>query len=337
MKDYFSGALLTGLLLVGCSTPNEESLSQTLRLVDRFPESRSSSFIGNPRDILVESGMIYVPDLASTTIKVYNSDGKLVRSVGRAGRGPGEFSGLFQVGWVNGSLVAEDVLNRRMQFFNTDGSYSGEFAKTRAFVEFTTSDSLIYSFSPNAMNDLDLTSDSLIHVYRADGTHLSSFGSYLSLAEGIPQGLSWPRLTVNQDSLYVLFSYVPTLRVYSQSGALVREIQLNHPDYGSQTSKNTSKEALANPSAPQIGFIFQELKIHDETIYAAVHGSSLRIDTFTLDGTFIRSLTYPKTSKSFTFFGFDIDEDADGSTLIYALIADDEPMVYRFREAERDK
>lgn len=332
MTTKLTGSLLAGLILVGCSTSNKDSISQTLRLVDRFPESRSSSFIGNPRDILVESGMIYVPDLSSTTIKVYNSDGRLVRSIGRSGRGPGEFSGLFQVGWLNGSLVAEDVLNRRMQFFNTDGAYSGEFAKKRAFVEFTTSDSLIFAFSPNAMNDLDLKSDSLIHSFRADGTHLNSFGSYLSMTEGIPQGLSWPRLSVNRDSLYVLFSYVPILRVYASTGALVREIQLNHPDYLSQIVKNTSKEALSNPSAPQIGFIFQDMKIHDGIIYAAVHGSTLRIDTFTLDGTFIRSLTYPSSSDSFTFFGFDIDQDADGSTWIYALIADDEPMVYRFKE-----
>ncbi|HEX6644351.1 MAG TPA: hypothetical protein VF037_06730 [Gemmatimonadales bacterium] len=67
------------------------------------------------------SGAIAVADGRSQIIRVFAPDGRLVRSVGRRGSGSGEFQALAWLGADGDSLLAYDLVTRRITLFGAAG------------------------------------------------------------------------------------------------------------------------------------------------------------------------------------------------------------------------
>src|SRR5688572_29611828 len=54
-------------------------------------------------------GNIYVADSRTFNIRVFDEGGRLLRTIGRKGGGPGEFESLQSIGWLGDSLVTMDA------------------------------------------------------------------------------------------------------------------------------------------------------------------------------------------------------------------------------------
>jgi hypothetical protein len=67
------------------------------------------------------NGGIYVAFPAEHTIRHFASDGRLLRSIGRKGSGPGEFERLAGIGWISDTLWALDRSGRRFTLFSPAG------------------------------------------------------------------------------------------------------------------------------------------------------------------------------------------------------------------------
>ena len=69
-------------------------------------------------------GAIYVADTKDQKIKVFDSDGKFLRLIGKKGQGPGELSmpGGVQI-TLDNELIIEDALNRKLAFFTLEGEF----------------------------------------------------------------------------------------------------------------------------------------------------------------------------------------------------------------------
>jgi len=69
-----------------------------------------------------DSGNIYTLDPKAIKIRVFDQTGKLLRTFGNRGQGPGEFQGPA---WIKimpkGVLVVYDILNRRFTYMSLDG------------------------------------------------------------------------------------------------------------------------------------------------------------------------------------------------------------------------
>ena len=96
------------------------------RLVEegRFSgDEGTPSELGNPQSIAVDGeGRVYVVDRKPATIKVFTADGKLVRSFGREGEGPGE----FRIGFIavrDGHVVLQDPQVARTSVWDTSGTF----------------------------------------------------------------------------------------------------------------------------------------------------------------------------------------------------------------------
>lgn len=69
-------------------------------------------------------GRIHVADIQAGEIRVFDSDGSFVRTMGRSGQGPGEFRNLAGLGWgAEGHLWAVDQGNARYSVFDTTGTF----------------------------------------------------------------------------------------------------------------------------------------------------------------------------------------------------------------------
>lgn len=75
---------------------------------------------GFGREVAVDgNGFVYRADKAERTILVFDQDGKLVKKIGRDGRGPGEFQSIVALGVFEDQLVAFDSNLGRISTFST--------------------------------------------------------------------------------------------------------------------------------------------------------------------------------------------------------------------------
>lgn len=86
-------------------------------------EDGSPEELGQPQSLAVdEAGTVYVVDSKPAAIKVFTPEGRLVRTLGREGEGPGE----FRVGFIaarGGYLVLHDPQLARTSVWDTAGSF----------------------------------------------------------------------------------------------------------------------------------------------------------------------------------------------------------------------
>jgi len=92
-------------------------------------EGDEKYMLNEPQDVQVtDEGTIYVLDWGDTCIKAYNREGQYLRTIGREGVGPGEFSTpVYMDISADGKIFLMDGRNQRVVIFDTDGNYLGGF------------------------------------------------------------------------------------------------------------------------------------------------------------------------------------------------------------------
>jgi len=80
-------------------------------------------------------GRIWVLEGQSQELRVFDSEGRHVRTIGRNGGGPGEFSQPIGMGWSrNGELWVPDPQNNRVSVIDTAGTFVGSHRMIGGFV-----------------------------------------------------------------------------------------------------------------------------------------------------------------------------------------------------------
>lgn len=90
----------------------------------RISEEKEGSHAAFTRisDLIADAeGSIFIVDGRIQEIRVFDSTGTYLRTIGRMGRGPGEFTLLHSVGFLNDTLWTLDVTLRRLTLFDRDG------------------------------------------------------------------------------------------------------------------------------------------------------------------------------------------------------------------------
>jgi hypothetical protein len=94
-----------------------------------YPEQNDSILVAASGAIEIgKSGTFLVPDMSEGNVKHYSRDGRLIRVIGRKGRGPGEFMTPYFARFVRDSvLVADLAYHPTMSLFSPDGVFQSSF------------------------------------------------------------------------------------------------------------------------------------------------------------------------------------------------------------------
>lgn len=139
--------LIIILITKGCSLQQAEPIPQNLQELENLTvysadvkSAETISFqkgavygdsgeelIGRMGEVAVDSlGRVFIADVASMVIHVFEPDGRLIGQLGRDGRGPGEFSSYIKnLQILNHHLYALDPGSHRLHVFNLN-TLSGE-------------------------------------------------------------------------------------------------------------------------------------------------------------------------------------------------------------------
>jgi DNA-binding beta-propeller fold protein YncE len=81
-----------------------------------------------------QKGLVYVADTYAHDIKVFNDDGKLIKTIGQRGEGDGEFNFPTHIVFTSGRLYVTDTLNSRIEVFDADGKMVKKFGQRGLYV-----------------------------------------------------------------------------------------------------------------------------------------------------------------------------------------------------------
>jgi hypothetical protein len=96
-------------------------------------EGTGPDVFGQVRSVVADGeSNIYVADGQAREIRVFDPEGRILRTIGREGAGPGEFRNLVGIAWVGESLAAMDPGNGRVQLLDPRGRAGGSYSATPA-------------------------------------------------------------------------------------------------------------------------------------------------------------------------------------------------------------
>ena len=117
---------LAAALLIAAPTIQAQAAAPAWTLTERLRlDATSEDFSalqltrqGNAPFYIGPKHEIVIPLQQDGQIRIYDSTGKRISSVGQRGSGPGEFRNFFRLGWLRDTMWVYDAAQRRMSFFD---------------------------------------------------------------------------------------------------------------------------------------------------------------------------------------------------------------------------
>ncbi len=192
------------------------------------PSPSDDAVLGRPLALALDGERLYIADALDCAVKVFSTEGRFLRSIGRKGQGPGELS--FPSGvCVSGGLIAvADKLNFRVQLFDREGKAAGgfklPFAPDRILA--LNGRRFLVTSNPTAKR----AGEKLLHIYDREGGIIWEGLEPRTSLDPVKDAFRNMILVCagSEGDLYVIFrSGERTVRRYSSAGNLVEAIDVD--------------------------------------------------------------------------------------------------------------
>jgi hypothetical protein len=170
---------------------------------------------------------VYISDAESHHIKVFDNDGKYLRTIGRKGQGPGDTYRPHQLVFSpEGDLVVHESGARRLQYFSPSGK-SKRIIKTNHSVrwfDITSENQLLVHMFRKTFKTRTLVSivDEKLIPIKNIGVYHDKTKNYMD-AEWLSFALD------GNDNIFVTNQYTPVIRKYDLNGVLTLVITYDTP------------------------------------------------------------------------------------------------------------
>lgn len=249
------------------------------------------------RDLCLDPGNnLFMADAYNHHIYKFSPDGKLLKTFGQKGQGPGDFVNPSDIGLFSGKflLVGEYATNRRMSVFDRNGAFIRMIrTKSAVFSPTPVNDNVVaYYYFTYALEDRkgaanphkkgfnrahivlkDLKTEKEKEVTSLDVSNSDQLmiGNHYMFSLGYSYKGSAHLKGDSKGNLYVGHSGAPDIRIYSPKGDLLKTFKLNIPpikvtaDYISKHREAEIRSFRENPSSkksPMYKEILNKLESH---------------------------------------------------------------------------
>lgn len=119
---------IVSLMIVNESFSNNFSYKQYIaKDIKLNHENNELYYFPFPTAIKYDSDEIFILDAKDHEIKIFSKSGAFKNSIGRKGKGPGEFDFPFDMDIYKKKIYVSDKMNRRIQILDKEGNYIGGF------------------------------------------------------------------------------------------------------------------------------------------------------------------------------------------------------------------
>ena len=198
--------------------------------VKTIPLQLEDEFAGQIGDLIRDNdGRFYLTDWQEHTVWICDSEGRLIRRLGREGAGPGELQRPGGAAVFEGRVIVLDTGNSRVMIFKIDGTYLDDFR-----LDFPmTSGILVSKDGQIAVNSL--WEPTLFTVYDMDGGVVGSRGERVpDQAVFTISGDQHFNQTPDGHILYSTIKEYPVFRM-KWDGTVLATYEADSPGYGKLT------------------------------------------------------------------------------------------------------
>lgn len=190
-------------------------------------------------DVAIQDSFVVVLDQSAATVTAFNLDGNFLYQVGRPGRGPGEFTNPYWIGFdLQGRiLVLEGASNHRIQVLSPEDGRSLDVIANGLYVS-RGSDNVFVEGEPGdqrlifatqsfcGVNQESARERCVVHEYNL--TSAQTVRRFARISEVAPEGSSMPWLLGRDENGYSYASSVtgPFIGVYGPDGAFERRFSI---------------------------------------------------------------------------------------------------------------
>ncbi len=190
-----------------------------------------------------DEGNIFVNDWDRKRIQKFDPQGQYLLTIGRRGRGPGEFVNAWNPRFdQDGNLYVFDLSNRRVSFFTTEGEYLSQISFPQGMsIHYIISNGLYFSAQSRILNDSDVFSYTYTYgLFDKDLNQLAEVHSQTTerkrdtrsrahyVANIYSDDAYDPELTFlmgENEYIYLGYSEKYEIKIFSPEGRLVKIIQ----------------------------------------------------------------------------------------------------------------
>lgn len=191
-------------------------------------EDDENKFFKTPAYIAVDKNKnVYISDMYSHNIKVFDAAGKYLRTIGRKGQGPGDLYRPQQMTFTPmGELVVHENGSLRLQYFNPLGK-SKRIRRLKGCVHWfgITSDNQLLVYEAKKT----YKSKTLVSLLNKKGKSTKDIGVFHDTAKGYMESELLHVALDGDDTIIVSNSYTPVIRKYIPSGDLTLAITYDTP------------------------------------------------------------------------------------------------------------
>lgn len=292
------------LFLIGFSACEEKiEPGQTLVHTLEFGKGNQNhkAFISQARSIALDSEHnIYVADMGLVEVKVFDINGKYLRTIGREGRGPGEFLGSFNIEIIDSTLIVHDFVGYKVLFFDLMGNFKESFKLEKYHVNpFVISDSVLITGFAGAPFQQELEEEPVFYKFTREGVPISQFGRFPGNRTNIPAMYYRSDLDTENGQLHVIYWFIPLYQVIDiETEKVLHEFDFSDFEPFMQYKENETLEGLNpnnfNDKTKDIVSYFVYIEVYGNRVFLlrATDTKNIMIDEFILDG---GTLTHKET------------------------------------------